>query len=59
MTKAIFVVFALLTGGAAWMTVNDVWVLDGSIRKPSVRQGSVMMTRRGYGGIRGGYRGGK
>lgn len=61
MIKVFSVIFAGLTAGAVYMTMNDVGVLDPTIRKPSVRQGSVASGGRvhGYGGLRGGYRGGK
>ena len=61
MIKLFSVIFAGLTAGAVYLTINDVGVLDPSIERPSVRQGSVSRGSRayGYGGLRGGYRGGK
>ncbi|MCB1741427.1 MAG: hypothetical protein KDK91_13715 [Gammaproteobacteria bacterium] len=61
MTKVFAVLFALLTGGAAYLTMADVAVIDPTISQPSVRQGSVSGSGyyRGSRGLRGGYRGGK
>ncbi len=41
MTKVFLVVFGLLTAGSVYLTVADVGLMDPSITKHSVRQGSA------------------
>ena len=55
MTKVFMVFFGLMTVGAIYMTAFDVGVMDPSITKHSVRQGSTHI----YGSRMGSYRGGK
>jgi len=53
MTKFLMAMFFSLTAGAAYMTLYDVNVMEPSIEKHSVRQGST------HRGVRGGFGGGK
>ena len=54
MTKFIMLLFFSMTAGAAYMTMYDVNVMEPSIKKHSVRQGSTHRGFRGGGGFGGG-----
>ena len=57
MIKVFLLVFTALTATAGYLTIYEVGVIDASVIKHSVRQGSV---RRGPSGLFiGGYRRGK
>ncbi len=47
--------FGLLSVGAAYMTYNDIGVIDNSVQKHNIRNGSVHHRSHS----RGSYRGGK
>ena len=51
MTKVFIVVFGMMTLTATYLTATDVGVMEPSIKKHSVRQGSVY-TRSRVGGYR-------
>ena len=54
MTKIFILLFGLLTAGAIMMTVFDVGVMEPTITRHSIRDGSLHTGAHRLGGYRGG-----